>query len=325
MPQQMPELARHEYMVLDTEDDLKSVTETETEAFDDDPFENVPDIDCSVSEYLLCARLTCLPCMSSSLEREEDLPRCGSCKDLKLGCCRIRDTQDREQRRESESDTRLSRTETSNITETPSPTLTRRNPENRVDRLVVENAEESSEVDLAAPSIFSQDSNLPENIDQCLQYSQHFTILQSSRRLHSLLPESPRYAPPTTEQTPPSNTDMAVSTRKQSRNDLKVLGQVERHPIEVGSAGSDNESENSENFVQSHGSTDHPITSHSPTLPSSTSTIDLQLTSHFSEASRIASVSSERILLGNAALFLTNNPACKVRLFISSRNPAWLT
>lgn len=123
-----------------------------------------------------------------------------------------------------------------------------------------------------------------------------------------------------------------MSTRQQNHNDLEILGQVESHPIGVGSAGSDSESDSLKKFAQSHGSTDHSITSHRPTLPSpsSASRIDLHPTSQSSKASRTGSVSHARTLPGNTGLFPINSPACedccetKVRLFISCRNPAWL-
>lgn len=186
--------------MLDTEDYLELATGTETEAFDDDPFKKVSDIECSVLEYLLYARLTSLPCMSLSLKCEGDLPWCGSCKDPNLRLCRIGDTQDKEGRGESKIDTGFSQTETSRITETPSPTLTGRNPEIRVDGVVVEKAEEYSAGDLATPSISSQDSNLPGNIDQYSRYSQHSIILQLSRSLDSLPGDSPGYGAPRLEQ-----------------------------------------------------------------------------------------------------------------------------
>jgi len=127
---------------------------------------------------------------------------------------------------------------------------------------------------------------------------------------------------------------MTLSTPPQGRNDLELLGEAKSNPIEVGSSGSDSESDVPEKSAQSHGFTGHPTTSHNPTLTSSASRVDLRHTSHLSKvdkSSKVSSVSSERSFPGNTGLFQTRYPACKdcrktkVGLFISCRTYPRLT
>jgi len=77
------------------------------EAFDEDPLEDVSDIDDSIADYPLYARLTCLPCIHSNLKCDEALPRRGLCKDPHLECYRVGDTQDRRRKGKPQSDIRL--------------------------------------------------------------------------------------------------------------------------------------------------------------------------------------------------------------------------